>query len=274
MYNTKTLKILKKYAPYLSELGGLTEAEWHHLEENGLILGTAVYSHNEICELALTSYKDTDRTVIIKTFLQGLATNDPFYRCALSAYSIMTKFYLHDFYTTNSEQISCVICAQYRENKEYLTFLNRLRLHGSVSSSRPTELYFNLKFAPQDYEDDLVVLGEQVLINILSCIHRQKENLPPRLIVREIKKVLPKFNKHDCSFLLETLGFCGILQPADRLCYLDKYVWSVEQVQKTHSSDWRYPVDFWTVQDGINGKALEHWFGDFKHIKKWIDNNL
>jgi hypothetical protein len=45
---------------------------------------------------------------------------------------------------------------------------------------------------------------------------------------------------------------------------------------KSHSSNWAWPVDFWTGKDGINRDAFDFWFGDYKEMvgsKKLHDGN-
>ena len=38
---------------------------------------------------------------------------------------------------------------------------------------------------------------------------------------------------------------------------------------KTHSSDWEYPIDFWTGKDGINKEAFKFWFGNYTELERF-----
>ena len=37
--------------------------------------------------------------------------------------------------------------------------------------------------------------------------------------------------------------------------------------RKSSRSDWPYPVDFWTGQDGLNKDAYDFWFGKYEITK-------
>ena len=52
---------------------------------------------------------------------------------------------------------------------------------------------------------------------------------------------------------------------------LTRYVNMGVAPRKTHSSDWRYPVDFWLGKDGLNRAALEFWFGECRKRGKGAD---
>lgn len=34
----------------------------------------------------------------------------------------------------------------------------------------------------------------------------------------------------------------------------------------SRSSDWSYPVDFWTGANGVDADAMEYWFGDYPQL--------
>ena len=70
--------------------------------------------------------------------------------------------------------------------------------------------------------------------------------------------------------LLETLGFCGILETEEHGGLLDGFVRLSTAPTKTHSSDWAYPVDFWTGKDGLNPKAMAFWFAEYQALAQFM----
>lgn len=89
-------------------------------------------------------------------------------------------------------------------------------------------------------------------------------------IVRRIKKIqLFDTNKIQTQCLLQTLGFCGILETDQHKGPFHKYVNLGLAPKKSHNSDWEYPVDFWTPADSINREAFRFWFGEYPELEKY-----
>jgi hypothetical protein len=79
-----------------------------------------------------------------------------------------------------------------------------------------------------------------------------------------------KCNKDEVKLLLETLGYCGILEPQGHESMLDRYISIGHAPRSSHSSDWRYPVDLWRGRDGINRRAMRFWFGDYTELSEFF----
>ena len=92
-----------------------------------------------------------------------------------------------------------------------------------------------------------------------------------KTLSRRIRKI-PGFksNVAQTKCLLETLGYCGILETERHGGLLDRFVRLSTAPRKTHSSDWEYPVDFWTGKDGLNKKALQFWFGRYPEFAQFV----
>ncbi len=75
-------------------------------------------------------------------------------------------------------------------------------------------------------------------------------------------------NAEQRKALLETPGYCSILETPAYKGLLHRYTNLSTAPRKTRSSDWKYPADWWQGKDGVNGQALSFWFGDFIWKKK------
>jgi hypothetical protein len=84
--------------------------------------------------------------------------------------------------------------------------------------------------------------------------------------IRKIPKV--KLNEEQSRHHVDLLGFAGVLETSEHRGFIFKHSTHLTP-RKTRSSDWGYPVDFWTGKDGINLDALKFWFSDYPQIAKW-----
>lgn len=69
------------------------------------------------------------------------------------------------------------------------------------------------------------------------------------------------------KFVLETLGACGILHSQEYLGAFYQYTNPASAPRSSHSSDWKYPVDFWKGENGIDWSAFHYWFGEYNELK-------
>lgn len=85
-----------------------------------------------------------------------------------------------------------------------------------------------------------------------------------------IERIFQEYRECDKKkALLETLGYCSILETNEHKGFLKKYTNLASAPRKTHSSDWNYPVDFWLGKDGINKDAFKFWFGEYKELEQF-----
>lgn len=275
-YDKKTLKLLKKMRCFDPNYG-LSEDDINYLSNSRAVFDKQMFSHDELVKKTIEEYQGITKKQVVNTFLHGLATNNPVDRCALSAYSVAQNFKAHEFYENNEGGAhNCLYCGSLKKFEADLTINNKLRLKGSISSADPNELYFVLKYAPTCFCQKKVRLGEEMLVDFLEFVSAQpKETTPSKMIKAWKKEILPafKFDMWQKQGLIDTLGFCGLLKPKDKLSYFDEYIDNHKTTRKTHNSDWSYPVDFWVGEDGVNIENLMYWFDEYSIIRQWIKNN-
>ena len=105
---------------------------------------------------------------------------------------------------------------------------------------------------------------------MMSLVDASSQETLKKDIVKRINKIqLFDTNKTQTQCLLQTLGFCGILETAQHKSPFHEYVNLGLAPKKSHNSDWEYPVDFWTPSDGINREAFKFWFGNYIQFDKF-----
>ena len=228
---------------------------------------TPVRTHDETlrdlrCLLEKISPED-----IANAFLYSLSTRQLQYRSALGSYyyALAIPDHSHDAYGT------CYLCnwlpinpadSPEKELGGYNIFNFERYKWGGVRHTYPEYALFDLeqflllpKVTPTDAD-----------WTILKAILHAMEELPPSKKVgayRELitKKKLLKSNKDEVEVLLSLLGICGVLSSKDAPCYCDCFVDVSHRSPREHTNDYAYPVNWWSVSDGVNEERFLKVFG-------------
>lgn len=261
----KALKILQRYSKVHPER--TSKDDLAYAKAAGLCFEPISISHDEAIAWALKEFAVSDRRGVADAFLVGVGANQPHARAALSAHAVMTHFPDHPFQV--SEYTYCPVCMIYRSEEVDLSFVNRCRWVGAVIGRQPYILAFYLL---QHREDDFGKPGEGDIgrfCEVLDLIAASPENETPTSLYKKLRK-LPgiKMSVEESRHFLEALGYAGILQNPAHPGFIYRYV-GPSTPSKSHSSDWAYPIDFWTGKDGVNTDALRYWFSAYPEIANW-----
>lgn len=221
------------------------------------------------------------RNLIVSFFLSSLSTGNMLWRSFLPAFAITRTFPRHHFVGDNKTSSfgdnPCKICNIDSwvgfENEDYNFYLEIASKAGGIPA-------FSLEFC-------IVLLTEfnkltnnviepnntdiSIFTEIMNhLVEASSQETLKKDIVRKIKKIqLFHTNKTQTQCLLQTLGFCGILETEQHKGPFHEYVNLGLAPKKSHNSDWEYPVDFWAPVDGINREAFRFWFGEYHEFKKY-----
>ncbi|WP_347986283.1 hypothetical protein [Methylomonas sp. AM2-LC] len=262
--DAKALNILKKYN--LLKPDATSPEDFLLAQQKGLMFDKVNVFHDEAVNKCFDSFSNARKQHFTNLFLVSLSQNRLDYRSGLAAFAIMQSFPNHAFAGTNPD--CCIICS-YPPNREVsFSAINQFRfLCGGLYSAKPTEIYFFL-----DQHNALTdiypsAVDFEIFLEILQVIKSVDDTCTVTTLQKILNK-LPSFRstKEQIKYFLETLGYCGILETANHPGLLHQYVNLGLAPRKTHSSDWKYPVDFWTGKDGINLEALQFWFGAYKEL--------
>lgn len=271
----KALKLLKRYdvlAERVTEgsknLANLSRGkptspeDFQYMVTHGLAFPKISMTHDEAVEACFKAFHPGDKRKFSNLFVSGLGSGRPEWRSGLGAFALMQSMPRHDF-RPNAAGICDVCSGREREDALDLTYMNHLRftVGGFVMAMRPYEIQFFL--AQQNLIDDHAPADDEVgLLRRFLNAARQADNSVTPLGLQKILKGLegPKMSNDQLRCVIETLGLCGILQTESHPGYLDRFTSPGLAPHKTHSSDWAYPVDFWTGKDGLNERAVDFWF--------------
>jgi hypothetical protein len=267
----KAIEILKKYdllAPMNTSF-----ADFSYAKEKGVMFDCIKQSHDDCMEELFEIYNKCSKSHIVNSFLYSFFTGSLNYRAGLSVYAIMQKFPYHYFEGFDENQEFCKHCASTLSENIDLNFFNQCRITvGGTVSLNVYEYAFYLKQANvlnniYPSKDDF-----NIFLNILDVINSSNEKDTPNILIKKIRKISGfKSNEEQRKALLETLGYCSILNSHNHKGFLDDYTVLELAPRKTHSSDWNYPIDWWTGKDGLNKDALMFWFADYPELRKFIE---
>ncbi|KIQ16520.1 hypothetical protein RT99_20885 [Flavobacterium sp. MEB061] len=227
-------------------------------------------------------YEKCDKKIIVDSFLASFSSNKRELRSALPVYAIMQTFPNHKFILRENQILArespCGICSTaYGYPKELseksLEILYLCINEGGLIGHGLSNYYNYLHVFNSNEIKNAEVKDEdfRIFSEILDIILNTEENdTLKKTVLKNIGKIKGlKITVEQRQVLLETLGYCSILETDKYKGLLEKYTNLSVAPRKTHSSDWNYPVDFWLGKDGINKEAFKFWFGNYKQLEKY-----
>jgi hypothetical protein len=239
-----------------------------YLKQHGLAFDPITISHDEAVQKCFEYYALCKKRHVTDAFLASLGSARLEYRSGLSAYSIMQTMPNHAYQQTPASNCK-ICCAQEFKKRLDLTGLNQERFgYGSMIGYKgPYELQFFLQQHARLEAVSPTAADFAIFNSIIDMIINADEDTKPNDMAKKLRTVAGfKASVDQCKYLLEILGFCGILESEKHKGYLTVCINPGLAPSKSHSSNWAYPVDFWTGKDGINRDAFDFWFGDYKEI--------
>ena len=232
-------------------------------------------SHDELIRGIFAETIKADRKKYTDLFLASLSTNNPSMRSGLAALAITKSFPDHNFtfreQQNHSDISPCRYCSGLQTKKLNIELTKEtFETLGGLASFDLADIYCFLYFTNNMENHQPVKKDLQVFSEIINIIQSAKEDETLKKdVMSKINKIENfKSNAQQRQALLETLGYCSILETETHKGLLYEYTNPAVAPRKTHSSDWNYPADWWTGKYGINKKAFEFWFGSYPMLKK------
>ncbi|RTQ92858.1 hypothetical protein [Lysinibacillus telephonicus] len=263
-YNNKALKILLNYSLLNPEK--TLEEDFQYAKTAGYMFDKIEQTHNEAIENAITELKQCSKRFTVDLFLASLSNQHLDWRSGLPVYVIMKQFPIHDF---KSDFISCEICGNNPDSLVDLTFVNKIRFGiGGIISGNIYDFSFILQQHNKLPHVKPTKKDFDIFKFIIEIIRNAETNDTPSKVQKKIGKIKGfKSNEEQRKALLETLGFCSILETEEHKGFLHQFINLGLAPRSRHSSDWLYPVDWWKGKDGINEDALKYWFGEYEELQ-------
>lgn len=259
---------LNNYTPLAPYPAGSKEHD--NLLRHGLMLPPQTLTHDQVGDWLLEEMRNTTKASVVSAFLRGLALDSAPMRCGLAAYAYARHFKKHAFRKAHPQAESCAVCAAFPAETYDLTFLHSCRWTGSLIGSTPlmgkAALYLQAHRQAIGYsggaDAQTLERGKQRLMDMLALIGAAPGDETPRHLAKRLRTLqAPKLTTDAARSMIELLGYAGVLQPRDHPSWIATFIEGVPP-SKRHSSDWAYPVDFWTGRDGVNADAVAFWFDD------------
>lgn len=263
----KALKILLSYDLLSPEKTAKEDLEY--AKRVGLMFDKVELTHDEAIQLAISELKNCDKKHITNLFLASLSTNRLDWRAGLSAYSIMRVFPNHSFQGNGRY---CENCSDLYKDAVDLSFINGTRFEvGGIISGTIYDFHFMLSQHNKLPDQKPNERDFALFRSILHTLENAATNDGPSKLEKEIKKIDGfTSTKESRKALLETLGFCSILETDEHRGFLHRFTNLGLAPRFRHSSDWLYPVDWWKGKEGINREALHFWFGDYGELSDFF----
>ena len=257
------------------------------------LLGTKEYlTHDALIERIFQEYRECDKKKYTSLFLSSLSTNKLSYRSGLPVFAIMQSYPMHSFAVSKDStalqplfdekhekdkafvisRTPCQYCSSVIDVKVDIELIEEcfLEVGGLIGLDLLTLYYYLLQTNRTEFvkptESDFRIFSE-ILTILLAADKKDTVKKTVQLKIGKIKGF--KSTTEQRKALLETLGYCSILETNEHKGFLKKYTNLASAPRKTHSSDWNYPVDFWLGKDGINKDAFKFWFGEYKELEQF-----
>lgn len=276
--NKKDIQLfVKSFSPNMDKYGFL-EDTYIYFKNKKLIVENFKTQHNDFWKDLIEEYKKCSKQKVVRLFLNSLATQDTYYRVAISAYAIMTHYENHSYQSEKSfskENYNylidggCEVCGVPYVFTISPTVHNYMFFNGYNTDSMAGILCY-LRNINKIEVPELQKEGVTVFSDIMNCIKMADLKDTPNEIQKKLK-VLERFKSKETERreLLDTLGYLSILETKEHKGFLSNYNKLGHTPRKTKNSNWAYPIDFWTGKDGINKKAFEFWFGEYKDFESF-----
>ncbi len=280
VFSREALLALKAYNPFVGggrsdteSTGGVSEETFDALVAAGVFFRPNVIylSHDEAILGAISAVHDSSKERLVGSFLASLSTRRLHLRAGLGTFAILRNLPKHAF----QGEDYCAVCgvAPSQNHVSRNLAMAALFTSGGVIGVLPHELQFTLRqynvltTAAAPCSEDF-----RIFSTILDVLSDAAETDTAKVKVERGIRAIDGFkcNKEEVRRMLETLGYCGVLEPVGRPSMLERYVSIGHAPRSSHSSDWRYPVDLWRGKDGINREAMRFWFGQYTALRKFF----
>lgn len=266
----KAIKILTKYFFPLA-YGGKEDGDQNTPNEMAYLHAQGIHpestisvTHAKAVARLRKAVANADLRAVADAFIVGLDPDRCVHRAALRAYSIGMNFPAHSFQAHSRANPSpvCRTCGMNETRDESVAYLEMLRHRdgacgfndGPFPAAYSLEM-FNDSDMPRPTSTDFERLN-----GLLRIIKNADPDATANSLENEIRPVL-NGNRFTRRYVLETLGYCSILETKDHNGYLAKWIPWIENVRPPNqNNEMDLPTAWWRGRDGINVTALRHFF--------------
>jgi len=267
MMDRKALNIL--FNTFWSSAGWKSEktvapSDFEYAKSKNVMFDPIFIGHDQTVQWITDVFNQSSKRHIVKCFLSSLSTRQVWLRSGLSSYAFARNFPRHGF--SSSGNIFCNICGSYSNEKRNidLNIMNFERIKwGGVRLTDPIYAAWNLELLHKEATPEPSTEDIDILNQFISAINNSAPSDRPTQLEKKIALII-KSNSPERRLIIDMFGICGILETKEHKGFFESYApYSKQTLRPLNKSDWSYPVDWWTGQDGINEQALEFYFSEY-----------
>lgn len=241
-------------------------ADFAYARQAGYMFDPIIVTHDDIVARLLAIRDRIGIERVTDAFLASLSTRRLELRSALGSFAFAAHFPLVDHARgpMPSGRLHCRLCGLYGASAAEPQDLNILSFErwkwGGIRHADPLYCWFDLtQFETADFisptPEDYSILAR--IVEIASGLPAKAK---PNELATRIGKAI-KSNMWERRVLIEILGHCGVLKPADRCGFLQAFTGSEHRERpRDHTNDWNYPVIWWQGVDGVDRDILKRLF--------------
>jgi hypothetical protein len=244
----------------------ISPADFDYAFKAGLMFHPMKLGHDDAIKRLKRVCREITPRMVAHAFVASLGSRRLDLRSALGSFARWRHVPAHRYDPLDAKAPNttwCLVCGNSNAEAEHdLNCLNFERFKwGGVRHDDPVYAWFDLERflaavrpepAPEDWR-------------ILKAILKIAGSLPPKALLSDLVSKLAKAvdsNPDERKQMISILGYAGILQSKRCMGFLEHFV-DVEKHSAPPGSDggdWRYPIMWWRGVDGVNQKAVKHWF--------------
>jgi hypothetical protein len=209
--------------------------------------------HDDVVRRAIEVVEGTDERAVVSAWLGSLTNRDLVARAAFGCYVVLRHLSEHEHTPSIFAGRQCGVCGLPDRD---------IALADPAVPGYPTGIDYALpvlvahRAGPPVTEDD-----HDRLRRLMDGVRA----LPPTAGLADLSRVaqgIVASNKPERAYLLETLGYAGILCPTGQRHYSTQFVARdfASSQYPARKSDWQYPVRFWTGADGVKEDMVARYF--------------
>lgn len=239
-----------------------------YAKSKGLMFDAVLCTHDEkVTRVAEVCARMTPQEAA-RGFLASLAGKRLEFRGALGSFAVFRHMPRHSYQPKDPPEAAharcwCVVCGDMDSPlPDDLNWVSYHRFTQGCGYDSPLEAAFVMERFLEIDVPDPTSEDRRILQAVLDTAASLPATARPGELEKRVAKLL-KTNKYVRQSLLETLGYCEILQSGQCPGYLNGFVpFEHCGYPPGKATEWSYPLRWWQGSDGVNAAAVKYWFPD------------
>jgi hypothetical protein len=242
--------------------------DFAYARSKGLMFDPVRCTHDEMCDRVVEACERVTPQEVARGFLASLGCNRLESRGALGSYAAFRHMPRHGYQPMDPPEaeharVWCVVCGDMNSDRPHdLNWTNFHCFKQGCAYDSPLEAAFLLEQLALGTPPEPTGEGRRILRDVLDVASSLPATARPGALEKAVAKLLGT-NKYVRQSLLESLSYCGVLQPRACPGYLHAFVdYGQRGYPPGQATEWSYPIRWWQGSDGVDTAAVKFWFPD------------